>query len=79
MRETIKPVEAATTGVDLTPEAVSALGPELVSRLREAVVGADLDTAVAVLNKAQDGHPDVVAALRVLVVAYDYDQLLELL
>ena len=78
-REAPEDVEVVAEEAELTREAVSMLGPQRISRLREAAEEADLDRAADELDQAEADHPDLVASLRALLDVYDYNQILDLL
>ncbi len=77
MRDT--PEETVDKGVELTSEAVAALGADLVGQLSEMVQRVDMEGATQLVADVEPDHPEVASGIRALLEAYNYDKLSELL
>ena len=64
---------------DLEKERVALLPSDLRTQLRQALLVADLDAALAVLNKVAEHDPGASASLRTLAGKFNYQRIIELL
>jgi CheY-like chemotaxis protein len=71
--------EAATPEPPLSPGALRALPPDVLAELRQAVVAADYDAIVALVEIIRITQPEVAAELGRLLARFDYDRILSLL
>jgi PAS domain S-box-containing protein len=69
------PEEAA----ELAPESLAGWPQNLIQSIREAVITADLDRMLAIIQEAESRDPSVVRGLRRLAERFEYEKLLELL
>jgi CheY-like chemotaxis protein len=65
-------------GAELTPESLAGWPPDLIDPMREAVVTADLDQLLAMIQGVEARHPRVARGLRRLAEAFQYQKLLDL-
>ena len=57
---------------------VSALAPELVSQMRNAVESADMDLLNELVGRLAAEHPDFTRRVRQMAARYEYEALIEL-
>ncbi len=69
---------ALETPVEITPEALAGLAPDLIDRMREAVVAADLDQILTIISAAESMPSRVAAGLVDLAERFEYQTLLDL-
>ncbi len=62
---------------ELTPDSLANLTPNLVHRMREAVIGADLDQLLATIQEVEADNPGIAQALRGLAEYFEYQKLLD--
>ena len=70
--------EAGATGA-LTPEALAALPAELIGRMREATMNADLDQLLTLTDGVAHYDSRIAQRLRQFLDAFDYQSLLDVL
>jgi CheY-like chemotaxis protein len=64
---------------ELTPESLAGWPQDLIDAMREAVITADLDQLLAMIQKAELRDPRVAQGLRQLAEGFQYQKLLDLL
>jgi len=70
--------EAGATGA-LTPEALAALPAELIGRMREATMNADLDQLLTLTDEVAHYDSHIARGVRQFLDAFDYQSLLDVL
>lgn len=74
-REAVQEVEVVKQQVKLTPEAVTALGPELIGRIQAATAVADFERLQELFDEVAITDRGVARSLRQLLREYDYEAL----
>jgi len=72
------PATPAQQAVELTPDSFTGWPPDLIDRMREAVVTADLDQLLEKIQDAELRDPIVAQGLRNLAESFEYQKLLDL-
>ena len=75
LRETVEEVEVAAKGVELTREAVSALGPELIGEMRAATAAGHFERLQELFDEVFTKDAAVARGLRQLLREFDYEAL----
>ena len=74
-----KAIAAAPKAVaELTSESVASLPQDVIHRMRDAVIGADLDQLLAEIQEVEVRAPDIARGLRSLAEHFEYQKLLDL-
>jgi len=63
---------------ELTPESLASLPQDLIHLMREAVIGADLDQLLAMIQEVEALAPETARGLRSLAERFEYQKLLDL-
>ena len=72
-------VAAEEVAADLTPESLAGWPQDLIDRMREAVITADLDQLRATIREVEAHDPRIAQALHRLAEGFQYEKLLDLL